>query len=119
MTSEKRGPSCPNWGDGGGGFRGFGQCPKENVFLPLTPSLTGDDYDSNLKSIILLAHLKSRWRNTWARCVPQAAVWPARGVQACLSPSLNHARKRGGGADDVDADDDGGDFRHEEKGSSL
>ena len=24
---------------GGGGFRGFGQCPKENVFLPLTPSL--------------------------------------------------------------------------------
>ena len=25
--------------DGGGGFRGFGQCPKENVFLPLTPSL--------------------------------------------------------------------------------
>ena len=24
---------------GGGGFRWFGQCPKENVFLPLTPSL--------------------------------------------------------------------------------
>ena len=23
----------------GGGFRWFGQCPKENVFLPLTPSL--------------------------------------------------------------------------------
>ena len=29
---EKRGPSCPNWGQGGG-FRGFGQCPKESVFF--------------------------------------------------------------------------------------
>ena len=25
---------------GGEGFRWFGQCPKENVFLPLTPSLS-------------------------------------------------------------------------------
>ena len=45
-------------------------------------------------------------------------MWPARGVQACLSPSLNHARKRGGGADDVDADNDGDadddDFHHDE-----
>ena len=36
---QKRGPSCPNWGQGGG-VRGFGQCPKENVFfygcLPLS-----------------------------------------------------------------------------------
>ena len=24
---------------GGGGFGELGQCPKENVFLPLTPSL--------------------------------------------------------------------------------
>ena len=30
--SEKKGPSCPNWGHGGG-FRWFGQCPKENVFF--------------------------------------------------------------------------------------
>ena len=28
----KRGPSCPNWGEWGG-FRWFGQCPKENVFF--------------------------------------------------------------------------------------
>ena len=27
----------------GGGFRGFGQCPKENVFFSLTPSLSDDD----------------------------------------------------------------------------
>ena len=42
----------------------------------------------------------------------------SQGVQACLSPSLNHAQKRGGGADDVDADDvgdaDDDDFHHEE-----
>ena len=41
-TSEKRGPSCLNSGHGGGGFRGFGQCPKKNVFfrwpLPLVLS---------------------------------------------------------------------------------
>ena len=37
-TSEKRGPSCPNWSHGGG-YRGFGQCPKENVFLLLMSSL--------------------------------------------------------------------------------
>ena len=30
-------PELGSWG--GGGFRKFGQCPKENVFLPLTPSL--------------------------------------------------------------------------------
>ena len=39
LTSEKRGPSCPNWGDGGG-FRWFGQCPKENVFFLLMSSLS-------------------------------------------------------------------------------
>ena len=30
--SEKKGPSCPNWGEGGG-FRYFGQCPKEKGFF--------------------------------------------------------------------------------------
>ena len=34
LTSEKKGPSCPNWGQGGG-FRWFGQCPKESVFFAL------------------------------------------------------------------------------------
>ena len=38
-TSEKRGPSCPNCGHGGGGVRYFGQCPKENVFFQLMSSL--------------------------------------------------------------------------------
>ena len=36
---KKRGPSCPNWGQGGV-FRWFGQCPKENVFFSLRPSLS-------------------------------------------------------------------------------
>ena len=36
----KKGPSCPNWGQGAGGFRWFRQCPKENVFFfSLRPSL--------------------------------------------------------------------------------
>ena len=36
---QKRGPSCPNRGQGGGGVRWFGQCPKENVFFLLMSSL--------------------------------------------------------------------------------
>ena len=32
LMSEKKGSSCPNWGQGGW-FRWFGQCPKENVFF--------------------------------------------------------------------------------------
>ena len=35
LTSEKRGPSCLNKGDGGGGGgeSQFGQCPKENILF--------------------------------------------------------------------------------------
>ena len=32
----------------GGGFRGFGQCPKENVFFSLTPSLISPHYNDGV-----------------------------------------------------------------------
>ena len=38
MTSKKK-DQVARIGVMGGGVRGFGQCPKEKVFLPLTPSL--------------------------------------------------------------------------------
>ena len=34
MTSDKKGPSCPNWGQGGG-VRGFGQFPERKRFFPI------------------------------------------------------------------------------------
>ena len=39
---RKIGPSCPNLGQGGG-VRGFGQCPKENVFFLLISSLSAEN----------------------------------------------------------------------------
>ena len=39
LTSEKKEPSCPNWGKWGGVWW-FGQCPKENVFFSLMSSLS-------------------------------------------------------------------------------
>ena len=44
---KKRGPSCLNWGQGGG-VRGFGQCPKENVFFLLMSSLIGPSSSTRL-----------------------------------------------------------------------
>ena len=58
----------------GGGFRGFGQCPKENVFFPLTPSLMskhhinfGIQYDFKIVHVEMLCsgqsfrYLLFRW----------------------------------------------------------
>ena len=39
MAKFLKQPQVARIGVMGGGFRRFGQCPKENVFFPLTPSL--------------------------------------------------------------------------------
>ena len=49
---KKRGPSCPNWGQGGG-FRWFGQCPKENVFFLLMSSLiSNSDFAAGFEKLL-------------------------------------------------------------------
>ena len=52
---RKRGPSCPNWGHGGGGVGEFGQCPKENVFfsIDLFPSWHGSLWLTNREAWIM------------------------------------------------------------------
>ena len=41
LTSEKRGPSCPNWGHGeGGGLGNSGNAQKKTFFFQLTPFLS-------------------------------------------------------------------------------
>ena len=48
-TSEKRGPSCPNWGHGGGGLGDLGNARKKTFFFPLMSSLTKSyTYDDRL-----------------------------------------------------------------------
>ena len=42
----KKRTKLPELGSGGGGFRGSGQCPKENVFFLLRSSLSPTDYRS-------------------------------------------------------------------------
>ena len=54
MTSEKRGPSCPNLDHGGGRFRWFGQCPKENAFFPLMVKLWCVSYLHHFSEIIII-----------------------------------------------------------------
>ena len=70
LTSEKKGPTCPNWGDGGAGwFRWFGQCPKENVFLSLTPSLTPIEFWTKALSWIACHCLTRSSLWCWLYCL--------------------------------------------------
>ena len=45
LTSKKKGPSCPNWGDGGGGLGDSGNARKKTFFFrwPLPLVLLEDD----------------------------------------------------------------------------
>ena len=43
--SEKKGPSCPNWGQGGGGLRDSGNARKKTFFFPLMSSLISNNLD--------------------------------------------------------------------------
>ena len=48
MTYEKKDQVARIEVRGGGGFRGFGKCPKENVFFVLMSSLKDTDTRRNL-----------------------------------------------------------------------
>ena len=92
LTSEKRGPSCPNSGHGGG-FRWFGQCPKENVFLPLTPSLIFKRYCSSYSTFILffgcIIQLPDRDICTFFVSSLLLFHWD---LVCCTSPEIFHSR---------------------------
>ena len=59
LTSEKKGPSCPNWGQGGR-VRWFGQCPKENDFFSIDVFPNVNAF-TNLPTLLLFKFFLCMW----------------------------------------------------------
>ena len=78
---------------GEGGFRWFGQCPKENVFLPLTPSLIFKRYCSSYSTFILffgcIIQLPDRDICTFFVSSLLLFHWD---LVCCTSPEIFHSR---------------------------
>ena len=88
-TSEKRGPSCPNWGHGGGGVWGFGEMPERKRFFSLTPSLSDTRQSTRSlflfspSSVVKIPRMLFHTHHSWTRTPPSQPWW-----SACLTHQM-------------------------------